>query len=210
MVDHTITMWVRTEANDAADWPFQATVSTLLSAGANAPSWVGFLMEMHAYRNGDNVQFYLASFGTSTAATKTSAGMYDGTWKFIVCTSEAAGSSKGVGLSINGSSFATNGRSMGVDRNPGPWDFSSRGFDAAVPQIKGYWNQIVFWNKLLDLDDVTSLYNGGAGRTLTQSEFVNDIQGAWADDVSPDPSQMRITQDGKYKPGLELKEWNFG
>jgi hypothetical protein len=85
-----------------------------------------------------------------------------GTWYFVIGYHDAG--SNELGISINNGTMVTASVVAGVYDGTAALRFGYPGFHA-TNYYDGLIDQVGFWKRLLTADEITSLYNGGSGRS---------------------------------------------
>jgi len=102
------------------------------------------------------------STGNEQRATWGSA-LNTGTWYFVIGYHDAG--SNELGISINNGTMVTASVLAGVYDGTAPLTFGYPTWAQAANYYDGLIDQVGFWKRLLTTDEITSLYNGGAGRS---------------------------------------------
>jgi hypothetical protein len=99
------------------------------------------------------------------------------TWYFLVVWHDAAANT--LNLSVNGSAPESIGHSAGVYDGAGTFRLGSYVYGS---HFDGLLDQVGIWKRLLTADEITWLYNSGAGRTYMEMRVYAIAQKVWSDD----------------------------
>ncbi|MCK5601451.1 hypothetical protein KAR91_06275 [Candidatus Pacearchaeota archaeon] len=182
-LDIGFTGWVRTEADNIAYYPLAAVIWCIRETA----TW-GNWHALFGYANdtaSDIRNFYdLSSGGAGNVAQSRATHLHDGTWMFVGYNAGESGANRFVQMSEDGAAFGISTVLKGTILAREALSLTNYPHNPVRGQVRGYFNQLVFWNKNLSDGEIANLYNSGSGRALTESELANDIHAAWADDLS--------------------------
>jgi hypothetical protein len=124
----------------------------------------GVNQEYGQYLDSSVMKWYVCSgasaSGVDEVAASTFGALSTDTWYFIVCGHDATANE--IFISINAGAQNTTAHSGGV--YVGAADFTIGGTSGSADWV-GYVDQVGFWKRRLSTDDITWLYNAGAGRS---------------------------------------------
>lgn len=134
--------------------------------GSSGTEWYFFLIINNPSANKIVWGFNKASGGTETdifASTTLSTG----TWYHVACTWDGTTNANGAKIYINGSldTSVTAHSNTSVTANPNVTLGASS--NTGVNGVTGAMDEWGFWTKALSTQEVTDLYNGGSGQTMT-------------------------------------------
>jgi hypothetical protein len=153
--DRTIAFWVKFTTVD------NGTDDFILGKwdANNAREW-----RIYRRSGTDDLSWQVGDGASSSVAVLSAAPVVAGTWYFIVMGHDKTANT--IFLSVNNGAMQTTAHATGFGDNTN--DFKMGDSDTLAP-LNGILDEVGIWDRVLDSDEITHLYNGGNGRTWQET-----------------------------------------
>jgi hypothetical protein len=154
-IDFSVTAW--------------AYFDTIGASGNSIVSKYHLLATQREYavvQEGSTFKFYVSSDGlNTTTVVATSPTISTGQWYFIVAWHDASANS--INIQVNNGTVFSAAHTTGVLDGTSDFYLGRLGFTFATYDFDGRIDEVSLWKRILSSTEITALWNGGAGATLS-------------------------------------------